>query len=130
MSYSSGRGQTEPLAALVAVAAVGLGLSLYGGVLADALGEPPDREFAEPALDRVEHAVAPAGVVRPETLADGLSHAPAGHRIRLVVTSDGKRWTAGPLPDDDVRDRAERPVSVRVGPTDVRPGRLRAVVLG
>lgn len=129
MFSSSARGQTEPLAALVAVAAVGVGLSLYAGGLDDALAETPDREIAEPTLDRIEVTIAPDGVVRPTLLEDGQEQGPAGHRLNLTLSTADHRWTAGPVPDNDSRDVAQRPVSVRVGPTDVRPGTLEAVVL-
>lgn len=128
MFSSSGRAQTEPLAALVAVAAVGLGLSLYAGTVDGTLQGPADRALAEHTLDRVERTVGPDGVVRPDALTAAPSVAPDGHRIAITVLTEDRQWTEGPA-REDVRDRASRPVSVRVGPADVRPGTLRVAVL-
>jgi hypothetical protein len=129
MFCSSDSGQTEPLAALVAVAAVGIGLSLYAGVLDDAIADTSDREIAEPTLDRVERVLASDGVADPEVLTEAVASGPAGYRINLTLGTTRHRWTAGPTPDNDVVDRAERPASVRVGPADVRPGTIQVVVL-
>lgn len=128
MSCSSGRAQTEPLAALIAVAAVAIGLSLYAGVLEDVLDDPPQRDHAEPALDRVERTVAPAGVVRPNRLDDALASGPDGYRLNVTVTADGRRWSKGPDPPSATVDRAVRRVSVAVEPSEVEPGELRVVV--
>lgn len=128
MWYSSDRGQTEPLAALLAVAFVGIGLSLYAGVLEDALGEPPERDHAEPTLDRVERTVAPAGVARPKRLGDALANGPDGYRLNVTLTTADRRWPTGPAPPNATVDRATRQVSVAVGPGDVAPGELAVVV--
>jgi hypothetical protein len=128
MSSSSARGQTEPLAALVAVAAVAVGLSLYAGALDDAFEDAPDREIAEPTLDRVERTLAPAGVVEPASLPDGRVRVPAGYDVNITLTTDREWWSTGPVPPADESDSAGRLTSVLVGPTDVRPGRFQVVV--
>lgn len=128
MSCSSARGQTEPLAALVAVAVVGLALSLYAGVLDDVLTEEPDRALAEPTLDRVEGEIATDGVVRPADLDEATERGPAGHHVNLTVSTEHRRWSSGSAVPNGTADRAKRRISIRVGPTDVRPGTIRAVV--
>lgn len=135
MSRSSGstptpprseKAQVEPLAALSAVFAVGLALSAYAGVL-DATLPTPDRNLAEPTVERVERAVCEAGVADPDALADGLRVGPDGYRLNLTLVAAGQRWHAGP-PAPPAADSAESAVSVRIGPGRVRTGRLRAVV--
>lgn len=131
MSRSSGRrpaarGQVEPLAALVAVFAVGVALTAYTGVL-DATLPTPDRNVAEPTLERATRAVAEAGVADPESLAAGLRAGPDGYRVNLTLRAAGESWHAGPTPPASA-DVADRAVSVRLSPGRVRPGRLRAEV--
>ncbi|USZ75402.1 hypothetical protein NGM07_18460 [Halorussus vallis] len=132
------RGQVEPLAALVAVFAVGVALSAYAGVVADALPNP-DRNVAGPTAERVRSAVERAGVVRPGRLPSGLRAAPDGYRTNLTLAVGGRAWHAGPSPPESVAasgradesarpDVAARTVSVRVAPGRIRPGRLRVVV--
>lgn len=48
----SGRGQTEPVAALTAVSLVALSLSLYGVVVLDVLDQDTDRQLADPTLQQ------------------------------------------------------------------------------
>lgn len=127
MSSSSGRGQTEPLAALAAVFAVAIGLTLYAGVLDDALEATPDREVAEPTLDRVERTVAPDGVVRPGRLEDAAEHAPDGYRLNVSVHADDRTWSVGPAPPNATVDRSGTRIAVEVTPTAVEPGELRVV---
>ena len=123
---STRRGQTEPLAVLAALFAVGAGLTLYAGVVDTSLGqrEAPD---ADPTLDRVHSAVTENGVVDPSALDAALAAAPDGHRVRATLTADGREWTAGPETPPDARS-ASRTVSVRVAAGKVRVGRLGVVV--
>jgi len=116
----------EPLAALVAVAAVALALSLYAGVLEASLPGDNDRGGAVTA-DRALAAVAPDGVARPARLSAALSAAPAGYRLNLTLTTGEHRWSAGPDRPPGVEPRS-RQVAVRLGPGRVRPGTLRVVV--
>lgn len=116
----------EPLAALVAVAAVALALSLYAGVLEASLPEDTDREGAVTA-DRALAAVAPDGVARPERLSAALSAAPAGYRLNLTLTTGERRWSAGPDHPPGAEART-RQAAVRLDPGQVRPGTLRVVV--
>lgn len=144
MSHSSGdrslhggdtesRAAVEPIAALVAVLAVGAALSLYVGALDDAA---PNRErpIAEETLDRVEPTVTTGGVVEPERLR-GVDE----FRFAATVTieADGATWTVrsgdeAPTAETGRRTDAvavaERPVTVGVGPGRNVRGTLRAVV--
>lgn len=127
MSRSSDRAQTEPLAALVAVAMVSLALGIYGGVLDTALPGQRDRAVAEPALSAVEDTLAPAGVVRHERVPTSPTAGPDGYETNVTVTASGRQWSAGPqAPPNGAR--ATEQVGVRVGPARVVPGRLRVVV--
>jgi hypothetical protein len=129
------RGQFEAVAALVAVAAVCTGLTLYTGALAGAVPHA-DREVAEPTLREVADRVRDGGVVRPERLEDPDLPTPDGYRVNVTVSATGvdRRWVAGPAPPADLTsgargvDVATGRTSVRVAPARVRPGRLRVVV--
>ncbi|MFB6083113.1 MAG: hypothetical protein ABEJ94_02585 [Halorientalis sp.] len=124
MSRSSARrGQVEPLAAIVAVFALGVGLTIYAGAVGDALPDTEPRNVARPALSAVEDAVESAGVVRPERLSRVGSAAPAGRRLNVTLTAGGRRWSRGPSPPDSART-ASTGVSVALGSGRVRPGRL------
>jgi len=129
MSRSSDRATTEPLAALVAVFAVGVGLALYAGVLDDAFDTlNRDRNVAAPTADTVEQRLSSAGVVDPARIDVALDAIPAGYHGSVTVTvSDGGRWNAGPTAPAGV-DTDTRTVSVRVAPGTVRRGRLRVRV--
>lgn len=116
------RAQTEPLAALAALFAVGIGLSLFVGA-ADVVPSATDRSVADPALDRVDDRLLRDGVVDPVALQHPGSIAPDGYEARIAVLVGGRERAVGPEPPVDA-DRASRPVTVRVAPGDLRPGRL------
>lgn len=126
MSRSSGRGQVDPLPALVAVAAITLGLSTYAGVLDDALPETrgPD---AEVALDAVYDAAARNGIVRPARFDASSLSTPTGRRVNATLDVGERRWTFGPRPPDGTA-RADRRVPVALAPGRVTPGELEVVV--
>jgi hypothetical protein len=127
-SSASERGQASPTAALVAVAAVGLGLSLYATTL---VGVAPtaDREVAEPTLSRVHDAVVPAGVAVPDRLEAAIDDGPTGWTVRIELQTDTEHWTAGPAPAPNAdTGTAARRVPVRVAPGRVVSGRLRVVI--
>lgn len=123
------RGQVEPLAALVAVFAVGVALSAYAGVVADVL-PTPDRNVADPTVERVHEAVTSAGVAVPGTLPKATGVAPDGYRLNVTLAAAGRTWRAGPTPPsvESDGDSATRTASVRIAPGRIRPGRLRVVV--
>jgi len=118
----TGRAQAEPLAAIAALLAVGIGLALFAG----ASGTVPassDRSVAGPALERASGELLRDGVVDPATVPDPPSIAPASHEARITVLVAGREHAVGPEPPAEA-DRASRPVTVRVAPGDQRPGRL------
>lgn len=127
------RAAVEPLAALVAVLAVGAALGLYVVALGDTAPER-ERPTAEATLDRVEPAVTTGGIVEPERLGgvDGVKFA-----ATVVIEADGETWTArfgdeAPTARSGRRTDAvavaERPVTVGVGPGRNVRGTLRALV--
>lgn len=127
MRRSSGRGQAEPLAALVAVLAVTAGLVIYAGTLEERVPGQRDRQVAETTLDRVERAIQSAGVVDPERLDAAMTRIPAGWQGNVTLRANGSQWSRGPTPPTDA-DRATERVSVGVAPMALRPGQLRVVV--
>lgn len=122
MSRSSARrGQTEPLAALAAVFAVGIAVSLYAGAVPD-LVERPDGA-AETTLSRVYRNATTAGVVVPGDLPDARSAGPPGKNVNVTLTAGPVELASGPTRPPDAAN-ATRPVGVRVEEGDVEPGRL------
>mgnify|MGYP000032397539 CR=1 FL=1 len=122
------RGQVSPTAALVAVAAIGLGLSLYATVFAG-VAPTADREIADPTLARVHDIVAPAGVATPAPLDEARSAGPAGWSVRVELRAGTTHWSAGDTPASDAAfQTAGRRVPVRTAPGQVRVGWLRVVV--
>jgi hypothetical protein len=143
-SESADRGGTEPLAALVSVAAICVALSVYAGFASVVIGESGDGNIDRATLDSVWTAVNEDGVVETAELRDqlGPETLPRGHRVAVNVTivgDDGRLQTRGRVTFDrnaTVADleppptaaTSDRPVPVRVGEGDIRPGRLRVVV--
>jgi len=123
MSRSSAKGQTEPLAALVAVAAVCLALSLYAGLVAERFSQPSGPN-AQPVLERVVDDIAPDGVAAPERL-DAIEETTTRRNVSLAVANSS--WTVGPTPPPDA-NTARRPVPVDRAPGRVTAGRLRVSV--
>lgn len=121
------RGQLSPTAALVAVATIGMGLSLYATAFAGAV-PLPDRNVAEPTLERVHDTVVTAGVADPSRLDQAGEHGPDGYRLRVSLGVESQRWAVGPAPPTSGVDTASRNVAVRTDPGRVRSGRLRVVV--
>lgn len=120
--WSGRRGQAEPLAALAALLAVCLGVSLYAGVAVDAV-QPEERSTAEPALERAAAEVVEGGAVDPRHLSEGAEAAPEGHQLRITVRTAEESWQIGPTAPENAAV-AKRPVGVRVAPGTVRPGTL------
>lgn len=125
MSRSSDRAAVEPLAALVAVFAVSVGLTLYAGVLDDAV-ETTEPNRAPATADAVSERLTTVGVADPGRVDDSLDAAPSGHTVNVTLVAD-QRWAAGPSPPPTA-DTGVRPVSVRVAPGDVAGGQLRVSV--
>lgn len=153
-SSTGDRGQTEPLAALVAVSVMALGLALYGGYLTDVLPGNSDRHVEGATQDRVWNEIQTSGVfdgsTRIENRLVGTSgdatDLPEGYNVYVAVTrigADGKvevvdqhyfesdSSPAGDAPPDgvpDVANNATRPVPVRESPGDVEGGQLTVSV--
>ncbi len=124
MSPSSGRGQVEPLPALVAVVAVCAAVGLHAGVLDDRIAAlAGDRPPVERTLDRVHDRLWNGTAADP----DRLSVPPVDGRVNVSLTTGSRRWTVGPAPPPDA-PRAARRTSVRLRPGVAAPGRLRVVV--
>lgn len=146
---STRRGQTDPLAALAAVFAVGVGLTVYAGVVADAYPGTSERAVEDVVLERTWNDVAADGVY--DEANDDLSVVadlvPPGYGARVEITAvghDGDRTTVGSFSVDPTGDAAleaddppsdtrtaSRSVAVRLEdapPGDVRGGTLRVEV--
>lgn len=124
------RGQVEPVAALVALAMVGIALSLYAGALADAAPDR-DRDRAVLLFEQVQDDVVADGVAQPDRLAVP-DAAPADADVGVALVTRENRWRAGVVdtsrPFPETASVATGAVSVRVGPGQTRAGELRVVV--
>ncbi|MFO8115811.1 MAG: hypothetical protein R6U01_10725 [Halorubrum sp.] len=132
-SPTADRAAVEPLAALVAVLAVGAALGLYAVALDDATIDR-QRPSAETSLDRVERTVTVGGVVEPSRLRDVREFR---HPTTVTVVTDERSWRTESGDDapaatvagaGDSSAVAERPVTVRVGPGRNVRGTVRVVV--
>ncbi len=124
MLSSSDRGQTEPLAALVAVFALGVGLSLYVGVLDSTLPLlSSNTEMTPTAADRLVSESSSFGSVRPPIEESVATSRPTGYRLNATLRADGTSWSGGPSIAESA-DCIDRSVSVRTGPGRVRMGEL------
>lgn len=124
MRSSSDRAQTEPIAALVAVFALGVGLSLYAGVLDSTLPSlTDDSELTPIATEKLVTESSSFGIVDPP-IEDAVAAArPTGHAMNATLRSGSSSWRGGP-PDVEGSDCVIREVSVRTAPGIVRPGDL------
>jgi hypothetical protein len=128
MPSSSGKGQTEPLAALVAVLALGIGLSLYVGVLDSTIPFlTSDADVAPIAADALVAEASPFGVVHPPLGAAPDAARPNGHALNATLRTESRAWHEGP-PRAEIADCVTRTVSVRTAPGTVRPGALEVCV--
>lgn len=124
MSSCSGRAQVEPLAALAAVFAVGVGLALYAGVLDATLpGLTPDRAVAPTAADQVTTEASSFGAVDPPLSGAVDAATPTGYELNATLRAANRTWSGGP-PSPPTAECERRNVGVRVAPGRVRPGRL------
>lgn len=112
------------MAALAAVFAIGVGLSLYVGVLDATLPElTTERRMAVVAADRLLAEASAFGSLGPQLEEPARAARPTGHELNVTLRSDGTTWTAG-SPRRSAADCVTRRVSVDVAPGRVRPGRL------
>lgn len=123
MRPSSARGYVEPLAAIVSVLAVAVGVTVYAVAVADVL-RPDDRAVADTVLDELLRDGRVAGVLDPARLAG--ADPPAGWTANVTLSSPAGRWTRGPVPPE-AAEAASRVIAVRLGPGSIRPGRLTVV---
>lgn len=137
------RGGTEPLAALVAVAAIAVAVSVYAGFASVVVSQDGTSEVDRATLDSVWSGLVEDGrynATGPMELDP--DRLPRGHNVAVTITlvgedgrlttveratfgTDGEPATLDP-PSDAPAD--DRPVAVRVSDGDVRPGRLSVVV--
>lgn len=123
MSRSSERrGTIEPLAALAAVFAVCAAIGLYAVALGGVV-TTPDRNVAEPTLTAVHDELNRGGVAYPARLSRVHRATPRGHRLNVTLVAGGEQWAFGPTAPSPA-STADRPVSVRLGPGRIKPGRL------
>ncbi|WP_336328175.1 DUF7285 family protein [Halovenus sp. HT40] len=140
------RGQSEPLAALIAVSLVCLVVSTCVVLLAKtAETSGTDRAVVEPTADAVWQAISDDGMfdagttikqeISPGTLPEGYNVAVTvsyidGNGERTSVDSEAFDSSGEPaslsVPED--AEQVTRAVTVRVGPGDKRPGQLTVEV--
>ncbi|MEF8775215.1 MAG: hypothetical protein V5A43_01770 [Haloarculaceae archaeon] len=124
MRHSSARAGTEPLAALAAVFAVGVGLAAFAGAVPvpDPTGSPdPAAVLQEVRLDATTD-----GVLHPTALDVGES-VPAGWQVNVTLETPTGRRHLGPEPPDRA-ERADRSVTVAQAPGVLVPGHLEVEV--
>lgn len=118
------RGQTEPLAALIAVFALGAGLSLYVGALESTLPLlSTDSGITPTAADRLVSEASSFGALRPPIAGATETARPSGYAMNATVRTDAGVWHGGD-PTSDAADCVRRQVAVGVAPGTVRPGTL------
>lgn len=117
------RGQTEPIAALVALLAIAIGLGLYAGVAADQSPDG-DRTDAEATMQRVEAAILDDGVYHDESFVYEDRFARPGETIQIRVNWSSTTATLyGPDPPADA-DVARRPITYSAYPGERSPAVL------
>lgn len=144
------RGQTEPLAALVAVSALAVAVGLYGLYLTGALPGTTDRATETTALEQIADDLETDGVVRGyegDDLEDEIETASLPHGrnvyVRVTIVDDGREIVVGNAvfgtdgepnraaidsgelegPPDEA-GVASRSIAVATRPGNVRGGRL------
>lgn len=128
MSCSSGRGQVEPLAALAAVFAIGVGLAIYVGAVDATLPRlSQSREVAPTAADRLVAEASSFGAVVPPLAEPVAAATPTGYRLNATLRAADGAWTGGPTAPATAECEL-RTVAVRVAPARVRPASLEVCV--
>lgn len=152
MSHSSPsnsqRGQTEPLAALVAISALIVGVGLYGLYLTETLPGTTDRTTEETAVTRIKEDVETDGVVRSyehdeleEVIETGALPHGRNVYVQVTIVEDGRETVVADAlfgtdgqPNRDPIESGElegppaeagvatRPIAVATRPGDVRGG--------
>lgn len=127
MRRSSDRAQFEAIVGLVAVLAVGAGLTVYAETLTGVMPGEPERETAETALDRIHGELRTAGVIDPDRIQRASKATPEGWQTNVTIMTRDRTWQHGPDPPNRTQ-RAARRVSVRVAPGRIDPARLTVVL--
>lgn len=128
MSFWSDSAQVEPLAALAAVLAVCIALSLYVGAVDSTLVSlTPERSVAPTAADRLVATASSFGSIAVPLGESVETARPAGYELNATVAADGTAWTAGPTPPAE-SECTRRRVSARTEPATVRPATLEVCV--
>lgn len=144
-SHSDGcRAQTEPIAALIAVAVMGMAISLYAGYHTDALASSGiDRDVSQPTIERVWTEMEHMGAYnRNQPLEAVIDHRvlPEGKTVYIRITfvgdtgaieelrsvtflPSGSTEPYRPGPPAGVNNES-RPIPVRYSSGDVRGARL------
>jgi hypothetical protein len=144
---TSERGQTEPIAALVAVSAVALALSVYGVGVMQLLDQDSDRNIEDQTLDNVWENISDDGVYdESNVLVDVIDRQrvlPRGYNVRVVVLLpeagkmepvDSADYNTSSMvvtrPGDppDYAQTITRPIPVQVSPGETYTGALKVTV--
>ncbi|MBS3759867.1 DUF7285 family protein [Halodesulfurarchaeum sp.] len=120
MFSSPRRAQVEPLPALLGLAVFAIGVSLYGGTLADQT-LPTDTRISDATMTRTVGILSEGSVVVPDRLDDLDGALP--QEMAVTLRADGRTWHWGTPPDDAQRTRL-RHVLIRSERGEV-PGVLR-----
>lgn len=149
-SSTSDRGQTEPLAALVAVAVLAIAMGVYAAYVTDALPDGSERAVEEPTMNQVWDEISAGGAYDEGTDLESAvprGALPGGFSVYVSVTEldeDGSEvlaWAVfdnrepipkGELdadfePPEDARV-AERSIPIRKAPGEITTGKLRVIV--
>lgn len=119
---SARRAQLDPIPALVAVVVVGLGMSLYAGVLTEFIPTQQPKN-PEPTLQHLLSQVQTDGVVEPENVGRLERVGPPGYDTNVTLETADEQWTRGPPLSASAPTARER-VSIRVAPGHIQPGWL------
>ena len=120
MFSSARRGQVEPLPALLALAIFAIGLSLYGGTIADVVpGSGPT--VSDATMRSVQSHLTVGPVVVPDRMAD--LDAALSAQYAVTLRADGRSWRWGERIEDPDGSRRVH-VLVRTDRGEV-PGVLR-----
>ena len=120
MSSSARRAQVEPLPALLALAIFAIGLSLYGGTIAD-VSPGSEPTISDATMRTVQSHLSAGPVVVPDRVGD--LDATLSDKYAVTLRADGRVWRWGGRVDDPGGSRRAH-VLVRTDRGEV-PGVLR-----
>lgn len=119
------RGQVQPLPALVAVLALTVALTAYGGVT-HSLPDPRSPSPAPPALQRIQVDATKGAVLRPAALDPAAARLP-DYRANVTLDLPDARYARGPEPPASTT-AARASVAAASDGDRVVPGVLRVEV--